>query len=527
MKKRTLMSIFAALTIGATMAAATSCDALSGLPIIGGFFGSSVEEKATHAINWKYDSTLVTVTPVDVAELPKQLEEEGTFSFKVTAKEGYTVGNVSGAKTQEDGSYKVTMGTRDININITVEKTLNELVVDTSALDLTYFEGQTVDTSLLKVTAKYVLGDEIITDYTIGYENGSAFALGDTKFTVSFGGKQVDVELTKAVTSPQEFYNARLLLEEDTVYIVVDGIYYGAGTVDQATANVKAWFNNCTERGSWASVDYTIDVTMKADKTFTAKLNVAKMKNSTHYYFHTKEGEDGQDFTCTFAEDFIPVGSAGSNTDNQIEIPEGGATFVETSDGTKYYLGIIQNWGSKALFICGINNNAPEVTGAALEVADGHACIVLTGTAPKGLSATEAEARILEAVSHVDLEDIKNNYVKPNGEAHIDNGAYVMWGEETDADGNVTTAGTQAAKIAYNADDGTFKIYAAITGANVVDGAAFFCHYGASKKDMKFNVTGSVTANGLVFKFATGADIGYTENDWQYSITYITVSTAE
>lgn len=524
MKKRTLMSIFAALTIGATMAAATSCDALSGLPIIGGFFGSSVEEKATHAINWKYDSTLVTVTPVDVAELPKQLEEEGTFSFKVTAKEGYTVGNVSGAKTQEDGSYKVTMGTRDININITVEKTLNEIVVE--APSLIYFEDQTVDTSLLKVTAKYVLGDEIITDYTIGYENGSAFAVGDTKFTVSFGGKQVDVELATPVTAAQEFYGAELLLENDTVYIVVQGNYNAEGTVEEAAATVKGWFNNCTERGTWAAMDYTVDVTMKADKSFTVKLNVKKMKLNTHYYFHIKDGEDGQDFTSSYANGFIGVDSAGTNTANEIVIPEGGATYVETSNGTKYYLGRIQNWGSNALFIVAVDENPAKVNGISLEVVDGKPCAVLSGTYLSGLDAASAEKRILTSLNFIDFQAL-DTWVTPNGDPHIQDGAFVKWGEEKDAEGNVVTEGQVAAKLVYNAADGTFKIYAALVGTNVEDGLNFFCHCRAGNNLFVEGATGSITVDGFTFTLASGADLGYSENDWQYGVTYITVSAAE
>lgn len=525
MKKRTLMAIFASLMICASMAAATSCDMLSG--ILGG--GSSVEEvKEPHAITWKYDSTLVTITPVDATELPQQLEEEEEFAFRVTAKDGYTIGNVSGAKKQDDGSYKLTMGKRDVTVNVTVNKTLNELVVEAPAL--TYFEGQTVDTSLLKVIAKYALGDEIVTDYTISYTNGSSFEVGDTSFTVSFGGKQVVVELAAAVASAQEFHSAKLIVENDVVYLVAEGNYNAAGTVEEAAATVKGWFNNCTERGSWASMNYNVDVTMNEDKTFSIKVSVESMTAGRQYYFHIKEGSDGQDFTCSFANGVVPVEGTPNNDDYTIAFPEEGeATYVETSDGTKYYIGTIPNWGSKALIICPINDAAPQFVGMGLELVDGTAYAVINGTCKTGLDAAAAETLVLNLVKHLDFEDIKNGNVKVNNASHIDGSAFVKQGEVLDEEGNVVTEGKIAAKITYDAEAGTFKIYAALSGENVVDGAAFFGHYGTQNASGYYTNVGftpdgtSVTANGLVFAFATAADLGLTEQ-WQAGITYISVT---
>lgn len=532
MKKRTLMAIFAALTLSATMAAATSCDMLAGLPIIGDLIGgSSVEEKLPHAIKWNYDSALVTITPVDATELPTQLMEEEEFTFRVTVKDGYTLGNVSGAKKQDDGSYKLTMAKRDVTINVTVNKTLNELVVEAPAL--TYFEGQTVDTSLLKVTAKYELGDEIITDYTISYENGSAFEVGDTKFTVSFGGKSVDVELAKAVESAQEFHSAKLVVENDVVYLVAEGNYNAAGTVEEAAATVKGWFNDCTERGTWAGMTYNVDVDMKEDKSFTVKANIEGMTPGRQYYFHIKEGKDGQNFFCSFANGVVPVTGTDNNDDYTIAFPEEGeATFVETSDGTKYYIGTIPNWGDPVIIICPINEAAPTLTGMSLELVDGTPYVVVNGTCKAGLDADAAEKLVLNLVKHLDFEDIKNGNVKVNNDSHINDSAFVEQGKVVDEEGNVTTPGTIAAKITYDAEAGTFKIYAALAGANVVDGAVFFGHYGTLNTQGYYTNMGlepdtsTITANGLVFAFATAEDVGLTES-WQSSITYITVTAAE
>lgn len=544
MKKRTLMAIFAALTLSATMAAATSCDMLAGLPIIGDLIGgSSVEEKLPHAIKWNYDSALVTITPVDATELPTQLMEEEEFTFRVTVKDGYTLGNVSGAKKQDDGSYKLTMAKRDVTINVTVNKTLNELVVEAPAL--TYFEGQTVDTSILKVTAKYELGDEIITDYTISYENGSAFEVGDTKFTVSFGGKSVDVELAKAVESAQEFHSARLVVEDDVVYLVAEGNYNAAGTVEEAAATVKGWFNNCMERGSWTSMTYNVDVDMKEDKSFTIKASVEGMTPGRQYYFHIKDGADGQDFSCSFANGVVAVKGTSNNDDYWTEFPandtEDGwttdmsntdATFVETSDGTKYFLGTIPNWGSTPLIICPINESAPTLTGMSLELVDGTPYVVVNGTCKAGLDADAAEKLVLNLVKHLDFEDIKNGNVKVNNDSHINDSAFVEQGKVVDEEGNVTTPGTIAAKITYDAEAGTFKIYAALAGANVVDGAVFFGHYGTLNDQGYYTNMGlepdtsTITANGLVFAFATAEEVGLTES-WQSSLTYITVTAAE
>ncbi len=531
MKKRTLMAIFAALTISATMAAATSCDVLAGLPIIGDLIGgSSVEETLPHAITWNYDSELVTITPVDATKLPTHLLEEEEFTFTVTAKEGYTIGNVSGAKKQDDGSYKLTMGKRDVTINVTVNKTLNELVVEAPAL--TYFEGQKVDPTLLKVTAKYELGDEIITDFTISYESSDAFEVGDTKFTVSFGGKSVEVELAKPVESAQEFHSAKLIVENDVVYLVAEGKYNAAGTVQEAAATVKGWFNDCTERGTWAGMTYNVDVDMKEDKSFTVKATIEDMKSGYQYYFHIKEGKDGQNFYCSFANGVVPVTGTADNSNCTIEFPEEGeATFVETTDGTKYYIGTIPAWGDPVIIICPINESAPALTSMGLELVDGTPYAVVNGTCKAGLDADAAERLILNFVQHLDFEDIKNGNVKVNNNSHIDNKEFVEWGKEVDADGNVTTPGTIAAKITYNAEEGTFKIYAELTGENVVDGAAFFGHYGAKNGDyysnMGFEADGStITANGLVFAFATAEEIGLTE-DWQSGLTYIIITAAE
>ncbi len=565
MKKRTLMAIFAALTLGATMAATTSCDVLAQIPVIGGFFQPAPEEKEAHALKWDYDS-IITITPVE-GEIPTTMFEGDTFSFTITVPNGYEIEKVNGANKSDDGSYTVEMMKKDKTVKITVRKILNELVVEPVG-NLAYFEGQTVKAEDLVVTAKYALGDEVVTDYEIAYTTGSAFTVGDTGFTVSFGGKSVEVELSTPVVATHAFYDAKLIVEEDKPILFMKGIYNATGTQEEAKATVEAWFNNCMERGSWATKEFTANVTMESNTAFTIKLSITgEMSSGRQYYFHYGTGADGQDLSSALDPTWIGVYGTVPNEsyetvlldgtakepvalDNTATVyfPEGEAayiekvresgttqyvlgagesSYVETSDGTKWYLGYIPNWGPVPLIICPINEAAPEFTGIGLEAVEGKPYAVFSGTCKAGLTQEEAEAIVLNLTKHLDFEDIKNGNAKLVGD-YIHEGAFVMYGGEDDGEGNMV-GGAPRAYVTYDATAGTFKIYALLEGDQIVDGAAFFGHLGAQGSDGYYPNVGltpdgsEITANGFVFKFVTAADLGLTET-WQAGLTYISVT---
>lgn len=486
------------------------------------------EPKENRAITWAYDAEVVTVAATGYETLPTELLDGTEVSFTVTVKDGYTLGTVSGAQKQDDGSYKLTVNKKDVNVKINATKTLNGIEVAVSN-PLVYFEGQTVDTSLLTVTAKYALGDEVITEYTIAYQNGSSFAVGDTSFTVSFGGKQATVELASAVTAPQEFHSAKLVVEDDVLYLVAEGFYNAAGTVEEAEATVEGWFNNCMERNTWATMTFNVDVTMNQDKTFTIKASVDGMTTGHQYYFHIKDGADGQDFACSFAPGVVPVeglsdhgapvvfpgdeGYSGAYTEE--------ATYVQTSDGTKYYIGTIPSWGSVPIIICPINESAPKFTNVGLEVKDGKPYAVFNGTAGVTTTVEDLEATLLNLINHLDMEDVSNGNAKLAD--YVNESAFV-------AD---ETTGETKAFFEINAEAGTFKLYCLLEGDAVVDGANFFAHLGAQGTDGYYpNVSlagdaenSTITCNGFTFTFTDAATIGLTES-WQAALLYINVTAA-
>jgi len=471
------------------------------------------ESTPEYAIEWDVpDGTTVSVEGAD--KLPDTWKK-GDLVFTVTAPNGYTPTVKKGKATisLKDGKYTTSI-TEATTIKITLDKTLNDIAV-TVLRDVDYFEDNKVDQSSLKVTAKYVLGDETVTNYTISYpQGGGAFVAGDTSFTVSLGGKSATVELAKPVAAAQDFGNASLEVDKDgNPVLVVTGQYNVGGTEAEKKAAVEKYFTECLERGSWAKKEFTPEAKFTDDTHFELRLTINEWTASptgNHYYFRYSKGGstiDGQDLGCGVSEPTCTP----SNTNDDLSLTTYEGEPKEGKNGAKLYIGKCENWGSKAVMIVAVDENAPKFTNVSLEVKDNKPYAVFNGT---GKELTQE--KLLALIVHLDMEDVKNGNVKL-GDNFVDESAIV--------DEN-------RVKIEINAAEETFKVYVLLEGEQVVDGAAFFAHMGAKSGDYYPNVTlqgdenaKSITCGGFTFTFATAAELELTE-PWQASVLYIKVTTA-
>lgn len=125
-----------------------------------------------------------------------QFEENTEVFFKVTYDNGYEKSTVSPTATASGEGYKFTV-TKDLTIKITAKRILDSISVDWKTTAPVYHAGDVVAAEDIVVTANYATGEsEEIDGYEISYTGtNEAFALGDKKFTVSYLGKVVDVNL--------------------------------------------------------------------------------------------------------------------------------------------------------------------------------------------------------------------------------------------------------------------------------------------------------------------------------------------
>ena len=474
------------------------------------------EQKENRAITWTFKTEEVTVTADGYDTLPEVLQEGTELTFSVTPKTGYQVGTVTGAK-KDGNNYKLTVGGKDVTVKVNASKILNDIEVK-GPTDLVFFEDNTVDKSVIEVTAKYALGDEKVTDYTVEYQNGSAFAVGDTAFTVSFGGKSKTIELATAVKATQTFDSVELTLENDVPVLVVKGYYNAEGDAEAAKTTVEGFFNNVMERGTWATKNFIADATVAADKSFTLKLTIEGTTAGHQYFFHIKGGSDGQDFTCPL----IINESAAIGGTNDAPTAEVTGSPVVATDGTQYYIGYIASWGSNAIMIHVVNENAPQFTDVSLEVKNNKPYAVFNGTATVTTTEEDLQTSLLKIINHLDLEDISNGNAKLAD--YINENAIVA-----DEEGNTK------AFFEFDTTAKTFKLYVLLEGDAVQDGANFFAHLGTLGSAGYYpNVSlpgnteaNSITCNGFVFSFTDAATIfGNTVQDWQSGLLYINVKTA-
>ena len=162
-------------------------------------------DKATrYSIKWEVSEN-ATVTVEDSDELPSEAKEGSTVSFTVEADKGYEVSavrvNDRTVSADSSGKYNVIIRS-DTTIKVETEDNVESVTVSTNPSTMTYYEGQTLDPEGMVVSVKYAGSGktETVTNYTVVYQNGNAFALGDTFFSVKYlGVESAPVQLTKAV----------------------------------------------------------------------------------------------------------------------------------------------------------------------------------------------------------------------------------------------------------------------------------------------------------------------------------------
>ena len=162
-------------------------------------------DKATvYSIKWEVSEN-ATVTVEDSEELPAEAKEGDTVSFTVEADEGYEVSavRVNDRTVSADSSGKYNVIIRgETTIKVETEDTVESVAVTTNPSTMTYYAGETLDPEGMAVSVTYAGSGktETVTNYTVVYQNGSAFALGDTSFSVKYlGVESAPVQLTKAV----------------------------------------------------------------------------------------------------------------------------------------------------------------------------------------------------------------------------------------------------------------------------------------------------------------------------------------
>ena len=132
--------------------------------------------------------------------LPSELEEGTVVTFTVTPEKGWQVSQVMGA-TEKGGKYSFTVKKKAVTVTVALKEIVKSVEVTKAPTKLSYFAGEKADKTGMEVTAHYETGrSAVITDYAIVYEKGGeAFALGETKYLVSYSEKTADVSLNEAV----------------------------------------------------------------------------------------------------------------------------------------------------------------------------------------------------------------------------------------------------------------------------------------------------------------------------------------
>lgn len=162
-------------------------------------------DKATrYSIKWEVSEN-ATVTVEDSDELPSEAKEGSTVSFTVEADKGYEVSavrvNDRTVSADSSGKYNVIIRS-NTTIKVETEDTVESIAVTTNPSTMTYYEGQTLDPTGMVVSVTYAgSGDTVAVDnYTVVYQNGNAFALGDTSFSVKYlGVESAPVQLEQEV----------------------------------------------------------------------------------------------------------------------------------------------------------------------------------------------------------------------------------------------------------------------------------------------------------------------------------------
>ena len=144
------------------------------------------------AISWQIaENATVSVEGYD--KLPTNVADGTELVFKAEGVNGYQVDSVmiNGRRVsaKSDGKYSLTV-TGDTEIEVTVTPAIAAVRL-TKTPDKTFYAGEEVDASELEVTVDYLPEDvesKITSSFSVIYEHGSAFAIGDTSYKVRVSG---------------------------------------------------------------------------------------------------------------------------------------------------------------------------------------------------------------------------------------------------------------------------------------------------------------------------------------------------
>ena len=159
---------------------------------------------STAKIEWDVREHIREVKVGDSTNLPATCNVGDTVTFQVTPEEGYTESvKVNGRVnlTKKDGGYSYQVKS-NVSFTISATRNITGVEVTTNPANLSYYAGETLDKTGMVVSIIYETGAPETTEgYIVNYTTDTgAFALGDTSFTVSYGGfTSAPVNLNEAV----------------------------------------------------------------------------------------------------------------------------------------------------------------------------------------------------------------------------------------------------------------------------------------------------------------------------------------
>lgn len=205
--KRFRIHIFAAFIAAVCTFVLASCG--SSKPAVDCSVSWNIPEKVTVSAEG-FDSLPTTVKEGTVILVNVQTEAGYKVESVKATNDKYTVTNQFNADSS--GKYPVTIKGNG-EVTVAVEELVSSVAITSQPVNLTYYAGDHVDTTGMEVTVTYETGrTETRDDYEVYYPNGWSFKIGDTSFTVAYGGKE-----SQAVTISSVVGKITLLTDGGTI----------------------------------------------------------------------------------------------------------------------------------------------------------------------------------------------------------------------------------------------------------------------------------------------------------------------
>lgn len=142
-------------------------------------------------VTWTYESAQAEVLTEDGKALPTSVKKGAEVSFTAKGINGYEVVSVkaNGATVRAtNGVYKTAIDEKTEIVVETAEKIRN-VTVTAKPTKLVYIAGEEVDKTGMTVEVEYETDrKETVTDYSVIYNTGSCFVIGDESFKVRYNG---------------------------------------------------------------------------------------------------------------------------------------------------------------------------------------------------------------------------------------------------------------------------------------------------------------------------------------------------